>query len=211
MKQLKGRIMKTILKILLLAMVLIWGCDTTSDITINTPEERNDNTPEPLFLNVNCELIPLPNKSPLWEDSIFSISQEIDGAVGGRILLEKYYISDIGDSIAISSDLYITAGAFEGLKTISMTVDDNYAIIHFSPEMVFADTLRLFQHFEGLELDQYPTGTIDFCFVGENGKIEIIKKNGLQIIVPQGIVRVQNAKLLHFSRYGWIRKTVAEG
>jgi hypothetical protein len=120
--------------------------------------------------------------------------------------MKKYYISDTGDSIFIKVDLTIPAGAFNGNKLISMTVDSEYAVVHFSPEMVFADTLRLFQTFEGLNLEEYPTGTIDFVYVNTNGSVELIKKNGMQLVVPQGIVRVQNAKLLHFSRYGWIKK-----
>jgi len=123
-----------------------------------------------------------------------------------RMILEKYYISDLGDSVIMEVDLRIPAGAFQGTKTITMLVDDEYAAVHFSPEMTFDISLRLFQQFEGLDLEQYPTGTIDFVYIDNNGSIQTVKKNGVQVVVPQGIVRVQNAKLLHFSRYGWIRK-----
>jgi hypothetical protein len=199
--------MKTISKILLFALALLWGCEPSNDQIVNTPDNISSSA---LFLNVNCELIPLPEKSPLWVDSVFTMSNEIDGSVGGRMLMKKYYFSDTGDSIFIKADLTIPAGAFNGTKLISMTVDNEYAVIHFSPEMVFADTLRLFQTFEGLNLEEYPTGTIDFVYVNTNGSVELIKKNGMQLVVPQGIVRVQNAKLLHFSRYGWIRKLEVE-
>ena len=201
-------IMKNISKILLFAIVFLWGCEPTNDQIINTPDNISSS---PLFLNVNCELIPLPEKSPLWVDSVFTMCREIDGSVGGRMIMEKYYISGIGDSVFIKADLRIPAGAFNGTKLISMTVDSEYAVIHFSPEMVFEDTLRLFQTFEGLNLEEYPTGTIDYMYVNTNGSVDLIKKNGMQIVVPQGIVRVQNAKLLHFSRYGWVRKYDTNG
>jgi hypothetical protein len=195
--------MKQISTILLTVAVLFWGCEPSNDQIVNVP----DNISSPaLFLNVNCELIPLPEKSPLWIDSLLTMSKEIDGSVGGKMLMQKYYISDTGDSIFIKVDLTIPAGAFNGNKLISMTVDSEYAVVHFSPEMIFVDTLRLFQAFEGLNLEEYPTGTIDFVYVNTNGTVELIKKNGMQVVVPQGIVRVQNAKLLHFSRYGWIKK-----
>jgi hypothetical protein len=139
-------------------------------------------------------------------DSVFTLSKEIDGSVGGRMIMDKYYISEDGDSIVIKADLRIPAGAFQGTEIITMTVDDEYASVHFYPSMVFDDTLKLFQSFEGLNLENFPTGTIDFVFMDDNGSIELIKKNGLQIVVPQGIARVQNAKLVHFSRYGWVRK-----
>lgn len=205
MKHLQGRIMKTILTILMFVIVLLFGCDTSSDLAVN-PSENNFSKPSTCL--TSYEQIPLPNKSSLWADSIFTMSQAIDGSVGGRMIMEKYYIADDGDSIIIKADLRIPGGAFQGTKIISMTVDDEFAVIHFYPEMVFADTLRLFQSFEGLHLGNYPTETIDFVFIRNDGSIELIKKNGIQIVVPQGIVRVQNAKLLHFSKYGWIRKTV---
>jgi hypothetical protein len=190
--------MKINLIILLAVIVLLIGCDTSTDLTVN-PAENNSNTQ--VF-----ELIPLPKKSALWMDSVFTISQVIDGSVGGRIVMANYYISETGDSVEFEVDLTIPAGAFQGSETITITIDSDSAAVNFYPEMVFADTLQLFQSFEGLNLENMQTGTIDFVFINDDGSIELIKKNGTQIVVPQGILRVQNAKLLHFSRYGWIRK-----
>ena len=184
---------------LLPVIVVAIGCDTSTDLTVN-PAENNSNTQ--VF-----ELIPLPKKSALWMDSVFTISQVIDGSVGGRIIMANYYISETGDSVEFELDLRIPAGAFQGSETITLTVDSDSAAVNFYPEMVFADTLQLFQSFEGLNLENIQTGTIDYVFIRDDGSIELIKKNGTQIVVPQGIVRVQNAKLLHFSRYGWIRKS----
>ena len=197
--------MKTLVWGLLLLSVFLIGCKDTSNIIdpIGTSLSPQYNK----ITNFDYELIPLPPKSPLWSDSIFTISKMIDGKVGGRIIMEKYYIADNGDSIIIFADLRIPAGAFRGTETISMTVDDEFAAIHFLPSMVFADTLHLFQSFKGLDLCNYGTGTLDFVFIDDEGNIELIKKNGLQLILPHGFVRVQNALLLHFSRYGWIRKT----
>jgi len=197
--------MKTILAILMVTLILLLGCDTSPDLLVNNLE--NDFSKSSISVTRYVQ-IPLPNKSPLWADSIFTMSQIIDGSVGGRMIMQKYYISDAGDSVIINSDLRIPEGAFQGTETITMTVDDEFASIHFYPSMVFDDTLRLFQSFEGLNLENYPTGTLDFVFVDDGGGIELIKKNGLQVVVPQGIVRVQNAKLIHFSKYGWVRKPV---
>jgi hypothetical protein len=195
--------MKTLSAILMVTLTLLIGCDNSPDLSVN----YSGNTPQASLSKITeYELIPLPAKSPLWMDSVFTMSKVIDGAVGGRMILEKYYISEDGDSIITKADLRIPEGAFQGTETITMTVDDEYAAVHFYPSMVFDDTLRLFQSFEGLNLEEYPTGTIDFVYLADDGSVELVKKNGLQVVKPQGIVRVQNAKLLHFSRYGWVRK-----
>jgi hypothetical protein len=188
--------MKTLVWGLLLLSVFLIGCEDTSNIIdpIGTSLSPQYNK----ITNFDYELIPLPPKSPLWSDSIFTISKMIDGAVGGSIIMEKYYIADNGDSISIFADLRIPAGAFPGTETISMTVDDEFAAIHFLPSMVFEDTLHLFQSFKGLDLINYSSGTLDFVFIDDEGNIELIKKNGVQVNMPQGFVRVQNALILHF-------------
>ncbi len=196
--------MKIFSSILVVALVVLMGCDTSPDLSVDNPEYN----PQLSFYRItNSEPIPIPNKSPLWIDSVFTMSKVIDGSVGGRMIMEKYYIASDGDSISIEVDLRIPAGAFQGTKNITMIVDDNYAAVHFYPEMNFDDTLRLFQRFKGLHLENYVTETFDFVFIRDDGTIELIKNNGLQVVAPQGIVRVQNAKLVHFSRYGWIRKS----
>jgi hypothetical protein len=191
---------------LLLILVFILGCEDTSNIVdpINTSRSANYNK----ITDFAYELIPLPPKSPLWVDSIFTISQEINGDVGGRMIMEKYYISLEGDSVIIEVDLKIPVGAFQGTKTIKMTIDDNFAIIHFYPAMVFQDTLKLTQRFEGLDLTNFVKGKLNFVFLHDDGSIEIIQSDGLKINKDRGIVKVNNARLLHFSRYGWIRNPV---
>jgi hypothetical protein len=190
--------MKIIISILLFSFFGILGCDSSPDLSVNSTENNSIST-------TTFEKIKLPNPSALWKDSLITMSQTIDGSVGGRLILDKYYMSENGDSIKVKVDLRIPAGAFQGTKSITITVDQIDAAVHFYPAMVFDDTLRLFQSFEGLNLDGYSTGTIDFVYILDDGTTELIKKNGTQIILPQGIIRVQNARLLHFSKYGWIR------
>jgi len=190
--------MKIIISILLFSFFGILGCDSSPDLSVNSTENNSIST-------TTFEKIKLPNPSALWKDSLITMSQTIDGSVGGRLILDKYYMSENGDSIKVKVDLRIPAGAFQGTKSITITVDQIDAAVHFYPAMVFDDTLRLFQSFEGLNLDGYSTGTIDFVYILDDGTTELIKKNGTQIILPQGIMRVQNSKLIHFSKYGWVR------
>ena len=201
-----GDLMKTILSISLAAVVLFWGCDTSPDLLVNSFENNNANT----FSKITqYDLIPLPQKSALWQDSVLTVSKVINGNLGDSIELEKYYISEKGDSITVWADLTFPPGSFNGIEEITITVDDEFAFLHFTPSMVFQDTLKLFQGFRGLDLSNYDTGTIDFVYLKDDGTIELIKKNGVQIVKPQGIVRVQNAKILHFSKFGWIRSPLA--
>jgi len=205
--------MKRTLLTLLLAVIFITGCETPSDLLID-PVNTSENSINEIIIEggiYTYKFMPLPPKSPLWQDSVLTMSQAIDGETGGQLIMEKYYISLDGDSIQIWADLRVPPGAFQGTKTITITVDDEFAALHFYPKMAFQDTLKLTRGFKGLDLTNCTNGNVDFIFIDDDGTIEIIKKNGLQVIKPQGIVRVYNAKLLHFSRYGWVRKIFHPG
>ena len=196
--------MKSYSLLLIAITVLLIGCESSSNLLVDSQVSKSTSAISKSF---DYELIPLPQKSPVWQDSVFTVSKEINGIEGGNILLEKYYVSATGDSVIIEADLRIPEGAFQDTRIITMTVDDEYAVINFYPEMVFIDTLKLFQSFRGLNLENFSTETLDFAYMDDDGTAEIIKKNGLQIVINSGLVRVQNAKLIHFSRYGWIKKT----
>jgi len=199
--------MKSI-SIILLALFFLAGCENSPDEIVTTPVIT---TLLKDYIVTEDDMILLPKRSALWMDSVFTMSQEIDGTVGGRMILEKYYISDDGDSVSFKGDLTIPKGAFQGVKIITMSVDNNYAFIHFYPEMVFAKELKFSQSFKNLNLENYESKKIDFCFVAPDGTIEIIKRDGVQIKLREGEVKISKAKLHHFSRYGWIRKDTNEG
>ncbi|MBT8378915.1 MAG: hypothetical protein KJN64_06780 [Ignavibacteria bacterium] len=188
---------------IILILVFTLGCEDTSNIVnpvVNTNIESSYKVTD-----FDYELIPLPPKSALWSDSILTVSQTIDGSVGGRIIMDKYYIAASGDSVILEADLIIEPGSFQGIETITMTIDDEFAAIHFFPEMYFQDTLKLTQRFKGLDLANFEKGKLDFVFIHEDGTIELIQREGLKINKKNGSVKVNNARLLHFSRYGWIR------
>ena len=192
-----------IITIILLGIIFLAGCDNSPDEIVNASVINSQITDLEISEN---DLLPLPKRSALWMDSLFTMSSEIDGTVGGRMILEKYYISEDGDSISIKADLTIPEGAYQGVITITMTVDDHVAFVHFYPEMVFEKELKFSQSFKGLNLENYESGKIDFCYLAPDGTIELIKKDGVEIKIKDGQVKVSKAKLPHFSRYGWIRK-----
>lgn len=199
--------MKVALSGFLLITLFFFSCDSNTFFPTESPDYLTHNPDDASLYKLTGfeQLITLPPKSALYKDSIFSVSQTINGEDGGNITLEKYYVSASGDSIAIHANLIIQKHSFVGTEMITMTVDSEYAALQFYPEMVFLKPLRLFQKFSGLNLQGIPTGTIDFVYVTDEGNIVPVEKGKVQVVKPQGVVRVMNAKLEHFSRYGWIR------
>jgi hypothetical protein len=200
------RFLFTVIFLILTSLILI-SCESSVEPLF--PNDDSGITNLKKLDSFNYSPIELPQRSPLYKDSVYSVSAEVDGSVGGRIDYENYYVSEDGDSISFYIDLFIPPMAFEGIRTITATFDSVYAAIHFTPSMEFDSALHLFQGFKGLDLSDYQTGTFDFVYTRDDGTTELISKTGTQVIVPQGLVRVMNAQLEHFSRYGWVRKCAA--
>ena len=186
--------MKYLLSLLLVLLLSFFGCDL---ITENNP------TPEKVL---NKQLIKLPPRSGLSVENTFSLTETIDGDKGGTMELNEEYYKENGDKVKIKAKLKIKKHSFEGTVDITLTVDDIYAAISFTPEMVFEKPLELDLKFEGIDLAPLglTTGTYDFVFIDDHGNIELVAYNGLHVDEEKGKIWVNKAKLNHFSRYGFV-------
>jgi hypothetical protein len=196
-------------------ILIFWGCQDTANITdpihnanliqLNKKSYRVD---------YSYNLIQLPAKSPEWQDSVFTVNKEINGEEGGNITLWKYYITENGWPLFIYATLDIPEGAFQGIQTITMTLDDEFATVHFFPDSQgkWDKPFILNQYFQGIDLiglfDKYMNLRVedmDFVYICENGEIEVVRKSGFSFNSQLGLIKVVDASLEHFSRYGWIR------
>ncbi|GBD88811.1 hypothetical protein BMS3Abin03_02753 [bacterium BMS3Abin03] len=155
------------------------------------------------------ELVKLPprSSSSLSTETLFSVSKTIQGKHGGTIIIDESYESEDGQTVTIYGKLKIPKHSFQGTKTITMTIDDEFAAVHFEPTMDFNKSLKLDLEFTGLDLENlgFEDGKWDFAFISDDGEIEIVKKKGMSIDISDGELSVEKAKLNHFSRYGWCR------
>ncbi len=72
--------------------------------------------------------------------------------------------------------------------------------------MIFQRSLICLQTFTGLNLNYYNTKEIDFMYISDNGYYESIPRTALVINKTLGLVSVINARINHFTKYGWVRK-----
>ena len=93
--------------------------------------------------------------------------------------------------------------SFPGAVDITITADDEYAAVQFSPKMVFDKPVELDLKFEGLDLD-LTTGDYDFVFIDDDGNIEIVAFNAIHVDESQSKIWVTKADLPHFSRYAFV-------
>ncbi len=132
----------------------------------------------------------------------------IDGQVGDELEVNSTFVNAAGNEITVYARLRILPGAFEDTINIAMIPNVEDLSITFYPEITFNRDIRLDLTFEGIDLESYgytTTGTVDFAFFAINGNLELIENDKSIVNIPQKKISVQNAKLYHFSRYGWIR------
>ena len=187
--------MRTTLTTLLLFALILLGCADTPV----SPVVKNDHS---------YQLIKLPKKSDLSVETIFSVTEEINGETGGIVWLNESYIAEDGHTVYIDVKLNVKHESFPGVVNFTITVDDEYASVLFSPEMVFNKPVELDLKFEGLDLDSLnlTTGDYNFAFIDDNGNIEIIAFNAIHVNENQGKIWVTKADIPHFSRYTFLAR-----
>lgn len=186
--------MKIILTVLLLFAIFLLGC---TDTPIFPVKNNNDHS---------YQLIKLPKKFGMSVENIFSVTKEIDGTHGGQIILDESYVTADLRNVYIYAKLKIHKNSFEDTVDITLTINDDVAVIDFSPPMIFNNPLELSLTFEGLDLEglNLTTGDFDFVFIDEEGNIEVIGYNAIHVNEAQGKIWVTKADLPYFSRYGFI-------
>lgn len=140
---------------------------------------------------------------------VFKAEKEIDGAIGGQIVLDTNYVNEQGCIVSISANLILPPNSFSGTKNISMSPDPITGSIKFSPAMIFDTPIELNLNFTGINLSGlgfYANSTADFVFMSADGTTEIILKDECKIKWSQQQIYVKKAKIPHFSRYVFVRK-----
>ena len=143
------------------------------------------------------------------EPAVLFTSKTIKGKKGGTMILDVTYVTDEGRELEVYVKLEIPKRAFHGTSEISFLPNPEDATIQFFPHMAFDKPVKIKYRIKGLDLEEmgYTHGNHDFAFFSDEGETEIIDCSKSHVNLNKNEIKVQNAKLDHFSRYGWIRST----
>jgi hypothetical protein len=187
--------MKKLLSITAIFLMFLVGCSN----------EQNNITAPTTGIN---ELSKGEAVTTSFSEPIVSVSQLIDGAVGGWITLSKSYLNEQGRLMSVDASVFFPQGSFEGQTTITMTADFSSASIEFYPSMQFNKWLSLNLWYQNLSLNQMGYGSndkVDFVYFDDDGNTYPIVSKSVSMNYHQGSLKVNNAWLNHFSRYGFVR------
>ena len=148
----------------------------------------------------------LPPKAGLYVEHEYFVTKTINGDNGGELKIKESYIAEDGHTVKIDVKFKIKKNSFSGNVDITMTIDDDYAAVWFTPHMVFNKPTKLDAKFEGINLKELEliSGNYDFVSIDNNGSIETIDYHEIKVKESNGEIRVKKAKLNHFSRYAFV-------
>ena len=184
--------MKKIILLFILVGITFLGCNNNLDSTINSSNTNTDKLTNP--------------QSPI--NPQLYISKSIDGKKGGWIEWDTSYVNGNGREIYSSVSLRIPKNAFPGTRKITVIPNPEETTIQFFPEMAFKKPLKLYYEVWGVDLEALgylTSGNYDFAYFDDYGNIELISSKQSRVDLHNNKIKVLNAKLNHFSRYGWIR------
>ncbi|NWF89304.1 MAG: hypothetical protein HXY50_07540 [Ignavibacteriaceae bacterium] len=176
-----------------LTSLLIIGCSKDGIVSPEVVSDQND-----------YKLIQLPKASGMHVNTIYSDSKNVDGSIGGTLSLQGSYAGGPFGTVTVNSTLQFPAGAFSGTKTISMTADDQYCASTFQPGMSFAISGIYNITYTGVDLAGINPATVKFVYLKNDGTLEYPSHEGIIVDFATGKISVKNAKLNHFSRYGFV-------
>lgn len=177
--------------LLLFVVLLVTACSEKS--LLNDPVAKNE-----------ISLLKMPSAKAQLAKTV-EFSAFIDGRIGGKIPIYHSYTTTEGKFVFIIGTLEIPANAFTGSKTITINLDDQYAVIDFSPSPYqFNLPLKLNLMYKGMNLNGVDGNKIQFYYIGDDGHTELIKMQSRVFDLPNGSIGVVKAELNHFSRFGWV-------
>jgi hypothetical protein len=188
------------IKLLLIALVSIFiiSCESADDAIL---------TVEKTEINTSASKI---NPIKLLTDGL-KLTKLVNGLLGGVLQMDTTFIDANGRLVTLNFKATFERGSFLGLKLITAIPDPNTGSIRFFPDMIFLRPVKLNLSYTGVDLDDLgldPESQVDFVYQSSTGTIQNISNNGCGMDWSKGYIYVNEARLPHFSRYVFVRKSL---
>jgi len=195
--------MKKYISAIVFVSLFAVGC--SEQTSVNSPVNKNTSEPNWVSLpNINAK-----SGMSVMSMPIFQASALIDGEKGGKIKIDEKYDGPNGE-VKVKAELEFPKDAFVGSKYITMILDTQFGLATFSPHAYFDKDAIYNVEFVGLDLTGVNPKNVGFVYQAEDGSYEYIDYSKIEVDIKNGKLKVRDARLPHFSRYGFIRKTTTQ-
>ena len=176
-----------------LLTLFVIGCSEESSVLAPV---NNVNTNEPNW-------IALPKAEGMQVNNTFTTFKLIDGLRGGTISDVESYSGGPFGTVTMNASIQFPKGAFTTKVSITMSNDDASTVTTFGPSMVFLKYAIFNITYTGLDLSN-SNSNINFVYLAPDGTIQPAVNDGIVVSKTTGTLQVKNARIPHFSRYGFV-------
>jgi hypothetical protein len=189
----KDNTLKYLLTLVLASVLLFFGCNQDPEVT--SPDQTAQPSIEKQWITIN-------NNSGLSVEEIFTKTRKkASGSKGWNITFDHMFSS----GVRIMGDLDCPKNAYTGRLTFSFMLSDNEVVIDFNPSpFTFNIPVEYTIIYEGLDLTGVNPEDVDFYYVDPSGALVKAEYDRLEVNIEAGRLFVLDAKLPHFSRYGFV-------
>ena len=182
--------MKKFITTIAISLFLAFGC--TEQMSVNTPVDNSTKKVDWLTINTDHGLSVEGTKT--WTKSV-------NGANGATFSSTKSLCEYTSAYVKIQ----VPAGAFTGTKTISATLNCETLYADFAPTpMTFNTPVYYTVEYRGVDLSGIDPTNLDFYYIDGYGNMVKATYDEIYVDVANNILGVVNARLPHFSRYGFV-------
>ena len=195
--------MKNLLKLLLVIGIVFTSCQDDSSI-LQSEGDLDGTTILIVDENFEEEMDVISEYSEVR--SILARTYTVVGDSGGKII-EKHTWTNGTETIMLEAYLTIPAGAFEDTLTFDMVFDPNLLSVELRPTpFTFNIPVMLDLQFKGISEDyDINPDSLDFKYYKVDGTFEDVNFKNIIWLPQSRTIKVFDAELHHFSRYGWTR------
>ena len=191
--------MKKIISLLTLTFFLFAACQEQQSLLV-TPENDSQATQvtEPNWIT-------LPEFNNASVENTFSTTKLVNGK--DETLLDVWggYSGGIHYYVSANANLRFLRNSFEGTRQITMSIDTEYGSAKFSPSGTFDKAAIYNATFQGLDLRGVDPDEVRFVYMAADGSYVDAECDQIFVEIQSGKLQVINAKLPHFSRYGFVK------
>ncbi len=193
-QQIKNSKMYKYIYMLIFFLGFIIGCGKEADVVAPVDTAKSN---EP-----NWIAIPSAEDQSL-QKNVFT-GKWICGDEGSNLKINTHYRSfNPFRFIKINALAEIPENSFEGCTFITMSVSDKYGVTTFLPDISFSKPVIYNLTITGLNLNGIDPAAVKFVYMAPDGEYYEAEYDQLNVDPRTGMLQVINAKLPHFSRYGF--------
>lgn len=186
------------LLLLMLSSLFVIGCTDNSNVV--SPAENNGNNND-IINNPNWITLPQSTETALKKD--VAVSKMIYSWEESYLEINTHYWSRRG-RISIYANAEFQKDSFQGQRYVTMSVNDDFGTTDFSPTGTWLKPVIFNLKITGIDLSNVDPSQVSFVYMAPNGTYQEAQYDRIYVNKRWGILEVVNARLPHFSRWGFI-------